>query len=109
MSLSTKVEKLHARFDDLWRYAEWRCVYVPRIDRPVGILTLYMGSAIIAQIEADTVDEMLRVSSWWRELITSPPESPALRQPEFVPIPDRRQFIADRRWGHRGGRRAGDA
>ena len=107
-----QVERLHARFDDLWRYAEWRCVYVPKIDRPVGILTLYMGymgSAVVVQIEPQHVDEMLRVSSWWREVVASPWEGGALPGLELVPMPDRRQFVADRRWSHRGGRRAGEA
>ena len=83
-----QVDRLHGRFGDLWRQAEWRCVYAPRIDRPGGILRLYMGSAMIAQVEAHSVDEMLRVSSWWREVITAPPEWSALRRLGLVPIPE---------------------
>ena len=64
---------LEARLNVLWRRAEWSCECVQNTPASWGVtVTLYMGSAIAAQVTARTIDEVLRVSSFWREVIVGP-------------------------------------
>jgi hypothetical protein len=92
----------------LWRLAEWRCEYAPNTRRSSGgTVSLYMGAARAAQHETHSLDEMLRVSSLWRQIILGPHPDP-LEKLGMAPIPDRRQGPATRRRSSRGGRRLAD-
>ena len=93
----------------LWRDAEWRCEYAPNISgSPGGIVSLYMHAALVAEHEAHGVDEVMRVSSFWRELVLGPGDSAGSHEVRLVPTRDRRQGPPDRRLLARGGRRVRD-
>jgi len=89
----------------LWRCAEWRCEYVPGEEiSPRGRVVLFMGAAVVAQHWPCTVDEILRVSSRWRQTVVTVPTTTVRLRPKT----DRRRQQADRRAIRRGGRRQGD-
>ena len=91
----------------LWRRSEWRCEYAPAGNRPGGTVRLRMESAVVAQLEIESQEELVQVSSIWRELIERPNDPDAFPAVGLRLMADRRQSHGNRRAG-RGGRRKED-
>jgi hypothetical protein len=101
---SAVAECFQNRLGVFWRHQEWSCEYVAATPPTArGTVKLFMGSALAAQHSAYTLNEVLRVASYWRAVIVgnrSPHES--------VPTVDRRHGPRERRRVHRRGRRDDD-
>ena len=92
----------------LWRRSEWRCEYAPAENRPGGTVTLRMESAVVAELGVESPDELLQVSSTWREMIDGPKDPDAFPAVALLLMADRRQSPGNRRAVQRGGRRKED-
>lgn len=103
------MNSLQDRLNVLWCHREWRCEYLPSTaSAEPGSVRLFMGSTAVVEHQAPTLNEMLRIASFWREVVVGPELATAPGEVLLVPKPDRR-VSTDRRAFDRGGRRRADA
>ena len=103
------MNSLQDRLNVLWCHREWRCEYLPSSASAVpGSVHLFMGPTAVVEHQTATLDEMLRIASFWREVVVGPDLSTAPGEVLLVPKPDRRAST-ERRASDRGSRRQADA
>jgi hypothetical protein len=76
LEASLRCRLLERRFNLLWRSSEWRCEYAPAGHAFGGTVNLYMGRALVTRQAVASLDDMLRVSSSWREAIRHTADAP---------------------------------